>query len=172
MPKGTLDAAVDSLIEDIRSKIVGKFEDEDVIIVDGRAEISCRTLNDLRQGRWIDNWLIMAAIQMADKPFFVRYRDCVPFDTPSRRGLRPDPRPLAGWRRTVEDEAQHGQDMLIHFCPINLNGNHFTLLEINEPEKKIYHYDSWASEDVISGRAKETRVGKTVEASIGSRQRH
>jgi Ulp1 family protease catalytic subunit len=130
--------------------------------------------------------MIMAAIQMADKPYFVgyaapwsdaflnvsRYSHCVPFDTPSRRGLRVDPGPLAGWRRAVEGEAQHGQDMLVHFCPINLNANHFTLLEINEREKKIYHYDSWASKDVISGHAKQTRVGKTVEVSIGSRSRH
>jgi hypothetical protein len=170
MPKGTLDAAVDSLIEEVRSKAVG--ERKDAITVDGRAEVSCQTLDDLRQGRWIDNWMITAAIQMADKPYFIRYHHCVPFDIPGRRGLKCVPRPLAGWRRTVDAdrEAQHGKNTLVHFCPINLNANHFTLLEINEREEKIYHYDSWASEDVItSGHAKHPRVGKTVEASIDLR---
>jgi hypothetical protein len=37
MPKGTLDAAVDSLIEDVRTKVVGKRED--AVTVDGRADI-------------------------------------------------------------------------------------------------------------------------------------
>jgi hypothetical protein len=56
--------------------------------------------------------------------------------------------------------------------PDNLNANHFTLLGFIEREKKIYHCDSWASEDAINGCAKQTRVGKTVAASIGSRPRH
>jgi hypothetical protein len=30
----------------------------------------------------------------------------------------------------------------VYFYPLNINDNHFTLLKINEREKKIYHYDS------------------------------
>lgn len=40
--------------------------------------ISCTTFNDLREGRWLDNWMLMAGIQMSDKPHFIRYGDCVP----------------------------------------------------------------------------------------------
>jgi Ulp1 family protease catalytic subunit len=29
-----------------------------------------------------------------------------------------------------------------HICPLHRNGNHFSLLEINEREERIYHYDS------------------------------
>ena len=190
MRKGTLDTAIDSLIEEVRdSSIVLYFyynitpsgkpravgKREDAVTVDGQAEVSCQTFDDLRQGRWIDNWMIMAAIQMADKPYFVRYNHCIPFGMPGRRGLKRDPRPLAGWRRTVEaDQAQHGKDTLVHFWPINLNAN----LSIYAPRnqqmgKNIYHYDSWANEDVItSGHAKHPQVGKTLEASIGLRPRH
>jgi hypothetical protein len=32
---------------------------------------------------------------------------------------------------------------------LNINDNHFTLLEINEREKKIYHYDSMRVHQVL-----------------------
>jgi hypothetical protein len=43
--------------------------------VDGRVEICCTTFNDLREGTWLDNWMLMAGIQMSDKPHFIRYGD-------------------------------------------------------------------------------------------------
>ena len=45
---------------------------------------------------------------------------------------------------------------------MNLNDNHFTLLEINEQDKKIYHYDSIADEGVINGTLKSIGVHKLV----------
>ena len=53
------------------------------------------------------------------------------------------------------------------FCPLNINGNHFTLLEINERESVIYHYDSKADQGIIDGRAKQTRVGNIIEVRMG-----
>jgi hypothetical protein len=46
MPTGALDTAVDSLIEDVSSKVFGKrvIEKEDSVTVDGRVEIFCDTL--------------------------------------------------------------------------------------------------------------------------------
>jgi hypothetical protein len=41
----------------------------------------------------------------------------------------------------------------VYFGPLNSNNNHFTLLEINEREQKIYHYDSMASQGIVDGRA-------------------
>lgn len=52
---------------------------------------------------------------------------------------------------------------MVHFRPLNHNDNHFTLLEINEREEKIRHYDSMADKDVIEGTAKLTRVGRLVQ---------
>jgi hypothetical protein len=53
----------------------------------------------------------------------------------------------------------------VYFCPLNSNNNHFTLLEINEREKKIYYYNSMADQGVIDGTVKLTRVGKMVVVS-------
>ena len=52
MPTGSLDTAVDSLIENVSSKVLGKpvLEKEDSVTVDSRAEISCDTFNKLRPG--------------------------------------------------------------------------------------------------------------------------
>jgi hypothetical protein len=54
---------------------------------------------------------------------------------------------------------------LVYFCPLNLNDNHFTLLEINEQDEKIYHYNSMADEGVINGMLKSTGVHKLVQVS-------
>jgi len=52
---------------------------------------------------------------------------------------------------------------LVHFRPLYQNLNHFTLLEINDREKQIRHYDSMAGKDVIEGTAKPTRVAMLVQ---------
>jgi hypothetical protein len=113
----------------------------------------------------------MAGIQMSDKLFFVRYGYSVTLDRSerfSRTGTKRVSRPLTGWRKITErfhSEApiQHGQDIrLVYFCPLNINDNHFTLLEINEQERKIYHYNSMTDQGVIDNTVKLTRVGKMV----------
>jgi hypothetical protein len=103
----TLDAAVDSLINDVKGILKKSVLDaDDAVIVDGRVEISCTTFNDLREGRWLDNWMLMAGIQMSDKPHFIRYGDCIPLDEHSGRGLKPIRKPLDRWRKTIEAEYQ------------------------------------------------------------------
>jgi hypothetical protein len=166
MPNGSLDTAVDSLIEDVGSKVLGKPmpDPKDEVTVDGGVEISCRTFNELRTGKWLDNWMVFAGIQMSDKPCFVNYGQSIPL---GRTGMRHAHRPLAGWRKRIESLPQHRQNILVHFCPLNVNGNHFTLLEINERESVIYHYDSKADQGIIDGRAKQTSVGKIVEVRMG-----
>ncbi|KAN0074015.1 hypothetical protein V8E54_007952 [Elaphomyces granulatus] len=158
MPTGSLDTAIDSLTADVSSKVFSKpvLEKEDSVMVDGRVEISCDTFNQLRRGEWLDNWMVFAGIQMSDKPYFVKCGHSIPFNVPFGRagGMRHAPRPLAGWRKTIEAyQEQYGQNILVYFCPLNVNLNHFTLLEINEREKAIYHYDSKA-ERVVDGRIK------------------
>ena len=174
MLKGTLDAAVDSLIDDIKNKILKKpvLDADDAVVVDGRVEISCTTFNDLREGNWLDNWMLMAGIQMSDKPHFIRYGDSIPLDEHSRRGPKPIRKPLERWRKTIETQVEHGQNILVHFCPLHRDGNHFSLLEINERERKVYHFDSKADPRVIDGQVEQTRVGRTVQVSIGSRLRY
>lgn len=167
-----MNAAVDRLIEEVSTKVMGKrkLEKDDGIAIDGGIELPCDMLNRLRQGEWFDGWLLMAGMAMSDRPSFVRYGYSVPleqFESKMRRVARP----LAGWRKKIEafrTEAQGrqgGEIRLIYFCPLNCNGNHFTLLEINEQEEKIYHYDSMASKSVIDGTERLSRVGKLVQVS-------
>lgn len=165
---------MDSLIEEVNSEVLGKrklrsamLDAEDNIIVDGGVEISCNTLNQLRQSRLLDNWLLMAGIQMSDKPYYVRYGQSVPLHErdPSGNSIKQVNNPLSRWRNSIETQRQHGQNILVHFCPLNIEMNHFTLLEINEREGKIFHYDSMATRDIIEGRMKQTRVEKIVRVS-------
>jgi Ulp1 protease family, C-terminal catalytic domain len=172
----SLNSAVDQLIGDISTKVLGKrkfdeFDDDDSVAVDGGVELPCNIFNMLRHGEWFDAWLLMAGMQMSDKPSFVKYGYSVPLDQMERfgrNGTRRASRPLAGWKKTIEKfrsqgRTQHGQG--VYFCPLNTNNNHFALLEINEREEKIYHYDSMASEDIINGKVEISRVGKLVQVS-------
>src|SRR6266498_1177685 len=109
MPRGSLNTAVDRLIEDVSTKVIGKrkrmLKPEDNVTVDGGVDIFCNTFDMLRQSKWLDNWMIMAGMQMSDKPFFVRYGYIVPldqFEEFGRSGTRRVSRPLAGWREKTE----------------------------------------------------------------------
>jgi hypothetical protein len=176
MPKDSLNIAVDRLMEDVCTKVLGKrkFKDDDSVAVDGGEVLLCDIFTKLRPDNWFNDSLLMASIKMSDKPSFVRYRYSIPLDQVERfgrSGTRRVYRPLACWRKTIEkysSEAQTRQGhsiRLVYFCPLSINNNHFTLLEINEQKRKIYHYDSMANKDVIDGTVKLTRVGKLVQVS-------
>src|SRR5438477_452145 len=76
------------------------------------------------------------------------------------------------WRKTMKTLSSQAQiqhepgTLLVYFCPLNRDTNHFTLLEINEQERRIYHYDSMADKGVIHDKVKQTRVGKIVQVSL------
>jgi hypothetical protein len=50
----------------------------------------------------------------------------------------------------------------VYICPLNINANHFTLLEINEQTKMIYHYNSMANQGVIHRKTKVTPIRRVV----------
>jgi hypothetical protein len=109
-------------------------------------------------------------MQISDTPFFVTYDYSIHLDEPGRNNrMKPVKRPLAGWIRKTTDLRDKAKDTfgdavrLVHFRPLNHNNNHFTLLEINEREEKIRHYNSMADKGVIEGTAKLTRVGRLVQ---------
>jgi hypothetical protein len=182
MPEGSLNVAVDRLIEDVSTKVLGKrkLEDDDTITVNGGVELPCNIFDRLRHGEWFDAWTIRAAMEMSDKPPFVRYGHSVPLDEPvqktdenGEKRIIPVPvkRPLMRWGNKIREFRKAAQDMhgdeirLVYLCPLNQDINHFTLLEINEREEKIRHYDSRARKGVIDGRTTTTRVRKLVQVS-------
>ena len=113
-------------------------------------------------------------MKLSDKPSSVRYGYSVPLD--SFKSVQHDKkqrvsRPLAGWREKVESFQSEASNQLgericlVCLVLLNLNNNHFTLLEINEIEEKIYHYDSMASENIINDTGELSRVDKIVQVS-------
>jgi hypothetical protein len=59
MPQGSLNTAVDRLIEDVSIKVLGKrkrmLKPDNNVTLDGGVDIFCNTFNMLRQGKWLDN---------------------------------------------------------------------------------------------------------------------
>ncbi|KAK7403727.1 hypothetical protein QQX98_010499 [Neonectria punicea] len=104
---------------------------------------SVKSLRRLGAMRWLNDEVILACLYLADKLAFVR----VGFSIPIHRQTRAHsaiPRPferaakqIAEWH--CQTEARDG---LVCFFPLFQHDNHFNLLEINEREGSVYHYDS------------------------------
>ncbi|KAE8441970.1 hypothetical protein EG329_004137 [Mollisiaceae sp. DMI_Dod_QoI] len=72
--------------------------------------------------------------------------------------------PLYRWRKKIECESKNDlESPQVYICPLNINANHFTLLEINKQTKMIYHYDSMASNGIIHRKTKSTAIRRVVE---------
>lgn len=148
MPIGSLGTAVNSLIKGVGSKVFGKpvLEKEVSVTVE---EIFCKNLKNFARvsgliiGLPASHTLLSMGKVSFNEPFGIH-------------------RLLARWRKTIEAQLQYRQNDLVHFCPLNVNSNHFTLLEINKRERVIYHYDSMTGQGVINGRVKQTQVGEIL----------
>lgn len=132
--------------------------------------VPCGIFNRLRYEQWLNDDTIKLAMNISDKPDFVKHGYSVPLDDVGKtRTTRPIQRPLAAWARRISRLREKAGNMLgdmippVYFCPLNHRGDHFTLLEINDQEKAIRHYDSMADQDVIDGSLKRTRVAQIVE---------
>lgn len=170
MPKGALDTAVHSLTRDVSTRILGKrkFDDVDAVAVNDMP-VSCDIFDRLRQGQWLNDDIINLAMNISDRPDFVRHGYSVPLDHVGKtRTTRPILRPFAAWGRRInrlrEKARTRSGDMipLVYYCPLNHRDDHFTLLEINDQEKAIRHYDSVAEPATIDGSLKLTRVARLV----------
>jgi hypothetical protein len=160
---------VDSLTKLLHQLFAQSGSDQDnAIIVRDAVELQFDSLNRLRPGRWLDMWLIAAAMELTDKPSCVRYGLSVPLDEHKDGKVIPIANPFGLWRRKIDEYRREIEDDVrqIYLCPINLNTNHFTLLEINEQQRKIYHYNSMAAKNVIRGNARPTRVREMVEVRL------
>jgi hypothetical protein len=166
---------VNQLVEAVSTQVLGKhtLEDNDSVVVNDGPELPCNIFDKLRKGQRFDAWTIMAAMQISDKPSFVRYGYSVPLDEIGKnRRMRAIAAPLAAWSRKVDDFRREAgtrpedATRLVYFCPLNHKNNHFTLLEINEQKEMIRHYDSRASPGIIKQDSKPTRVERLVQ--VGS----
>jgi hypothetical protein len=152
-----------------------KLEGNDVVAIGDSKELNCYVFWKLRQGEWFNAWVIYAGMAISDKPPFVRYDYSIPLEQTGKNHSKP----LCNWREKIDRwrseirSQSNGEEIpQVYFCPLNHNNKHFSLLEINELERKICHYDSMASENVrnctipINGTVQLTKVGKLVQVSI------
>ncbi|KAK5042846.1 hypothetical protein LTR84_012801 [Exophiala bonariae] len=174
--KATLNAAVEQLIKDVGAKVLGKrkIREGNSVAINNGVELDSNIFRRLREEDWFDAWTIVAAMQISDKPFFVHHGYSVPLDELGRNErMKPVKRPLAGWAQKIIDFRKKAYEIygdstrLVYFCPLNHGNRHFTLLEINEREEVIRHYDSHADQSVIHGTMKLTRVQKLVKEEFG-----
>ncbi|KAE8358565.1 hypothetical protein BDV27DRAFT_163459 [Aspergillus caelatus] len=170
LPDSQLEAEIDRLIRDVNIKVLDQttFGRNDTIAINNGMEIPCDIFDRLRPGRWLDSWTINALMQISDKPAFVKHDLSIPLDQKSGNNvLRPIKHPLRAWATKIakfREEARKASGELVplvFFCPINHKGQHFSLLEINEREKVIRHYDSMAK---VTTRLRMTEV---VEEQFG-----
>jgi hypothetical protein len=132
----------------------------DTLLVTGTDfRFGVESLRRLSATRWLNDEVILACLHLADKLTFVR----VGFSIPIHRQTRTHsaiPRPferaatqMAEWHRQAE-----AQGPLVCFFPLFQHQSHFSLLEINEREGFIYHYDSMGEGENANVRVRIERL--------------
>ncbi|KAL4887994.1 hypothetical protein BDV59DRAFT_196843 [Aspergillus ambiguus] len=165
------ETALENLIQGVKLKVLRQeiVRADDTICIGGsNVEIPCDIFERFYPGRWQNAWSILAAMDLSDKPAYIRYGFSIPLDEvgPDLQS-KPKQRPLAGWAKKIETFRQQAREStgnaasLVYFCPINHENTHFTLLEINDRERTIRHYDSKINQ------SRESRVFDLVRAEFG-----
>ncbi|KAL2844845.1 hypothetical protein BJX68DRAFT_269381 [Aspergillus pseudodeflectus] len=171
LPAGKLDTAIDQLVEGAKARVLCQtiLSPNDTLAVNGSMELECIILQHLHPGVRLDAWTILAAMQISDRPAFVRHDKSIPLDEiiaiePVKR-IRPFKRPLAAWAKKISKYRRQAKETfgdvipLVFFYPINHTDSHYTLLEINERERVIRHYDSLADQGAVN----QTRMSRLVQ---------
>ncbi|KAI1416924.1 hypothetical protein F5Y13DRAFT_204285 [Hypoxylon sp. FL1857] len=102
------------------------------------------TLDDLREESWFHDELILLCLHLADQLPNVRVGFSVPIHQNMRgRQQRPLRDPFERAVSQIEEwNKAEIKNHLICFFPLLQHDNHFSLLEINQQDNFIYHYDS------------------------------
>jgi hypothetical protein len=159
------------MIEQLKSKICHilgkKITQTDDVTIKG-IDFPCYMLEQLHSDEWIGTNLIHACLTMSDKMSIVRFGQCVSLDIVDAVRSKPHRKPFQQWAKNIREWKKFSTVPLVYFCPLIHNGIHFSLLEINELDKKIYHYDSITPRHVIAGDADNpTRVCEAALSEFG-----
>ncbi|KAI1642169.1 uncharacterized protein F4817DRAFT_321089 [Daldinia loculata] len=101
-------------------------------------------LSGLEGSNWISHELILLCMHLADRLPHIRIGFSVPIHENIRgreRKVLRDPFERAADQIEKWNKAE-SEDRLVCFFPLFQNDNHFSLLEINQRDGRIYHYDS------------------------------
>ncbi|KAE8334482.1 hypothetical protein BDV24DRAFT_170146 [Aspergillus arachidicola] len=160
LPEGQLNAAIEYLIHNIKTKVLHQETFiNDAVTINNGSGISCDIFNQLRPGKWLNQWTIYALMQLCDKPVYVDYNLSIALDERTENQLQPIKQPLRKWANKIATLREKAS--LVFFCPINHQANHFSLLEVNDRERAIRHYDSLSNSKTIK------RMSKLVEEQFG-----
>ncbi|KAJ5239558.1 hypothetical protein N7468_004177 [Penicillium chermesinum] len=108
------------------------FEQDDAIYILNN-EISCEDLQRLN-GKWLTSLLIFAIMGVTDRPGWVSFGYSIQIDQTDN--------PFKRCAEDISSRRERGQEPLVYFRPLNHQNSHFTLLEINEKDRMVRHYDS------------------------------
>lgn len=131
-------------------------------------------LSGLEGSNWISHELILLCMHLADRLPHIRIGFSVPIHENIRgreRKVLRDPFERAADQIEKWNKAE-SEDRLVCFFPLFQNDNHFSLLEINQRDGRIYHYDSkgYKTSDIqVSFLAFRNRFG--VNYLIGGMQK-
>ncbi|CVK92439.1 uncharacterized protein FMAN_07335 [Fusarium mangiferae] len=131
---------VDAFLAEVRSSSTSGR----LLIPWAKFQFDMVSLQRLVLATWLNDDIILACLHLSTKLPFVRVGFSVPIhrQTATRAGgLVPNSFQRAS---NLVSEKRHSleTDALVWLFPFFQRGNHFSLLEINERDKKIYHYDS------------------------------
>ncbi|KAJ9130031.1 hypothetical protein NKR23_g12371 [Pleurostoma richardsiae] len=127
------------LADKVRNLLSKPGVEPDTVMIRDNIELPVDSINRIRRGQWLDMWIIAAAMELTDKPSCVRYGLSVPLH--DDKSGRPITNPFGLWKRKIDEYRRNADsdEKLVYFCPLNLDANHFTLLEINEQNRMILH---------------------------------
>lgn len=106
-------------------------------------------------------------MHIADRPAWVYFRESIPVNDIGRHGrMRSIKKPFKSWAKEIVElrRKAEGTVPLLFYAPVHHTNTHFTLLEIDDGEKVIRHYDSKAKLTIRNGTEK-TRVATLVKVS-------
>ncbi|KAI1288770.1 hypothetical protein F5Y03DRAFT_79342 [Xylaria venustula] len=115
------------------------------------------TLSRLGGTEWFNDDLIIFCLHLADRLSYVRVGFCVPL----HKQAKPQAKVVRPFERTSqvikEWNAAEPHENLVCFFPLCHHGTHFSLLEVNQRDKTMYHYDSIKTDRPYIKKACETQ---------------
>ncbi|KAL5597829.1 hypothetical protein FOBRF1_011622 [Fusarium oxysporum] len=130
---------VDAFVDEVRdSNTSGRL-----LIPRANFKFDIASLQRLAPTTWLNDDIVLACLHLSTRLPFVRIGFSVPMhrQTATRAGsLVPDPFQRAS--SVISGARASKTETLVWLFPLFQRNNHFSLLEINERDEKIYHYDS------------------------------
>jgi hypothetical protein len=128
---------VDALIQEVHES----SESDKLFIPSAGFQFDSASLHRLGTQTWLTDDIVLACLHLSTKLPFIRIGFSVPIHrrTTTRGGSSlPDP-----FQRASEFISKSRNDQsLVWLFPIFQRNSHFSLLEIDERDSRIYHYDS------------------------------